>query len=551
MSRTIPFFLLTYTFISVCQSQTVNYTDTCGYVFSNGGSEKCGDMCIYYWQYCSCGGEVINLRDFGEGVRSGVQQYCCVEPQGEQCVKGKNPVGAECAQGEVIPIDNMCGDKCYNTYQDSKNLGDTAHYQCPDKCVSIFDMCRGINWCDTDVDQCNENLRCTTSYTSGAVFNSKRLGNLSHFYCIEKYTEKYETNNDEYNLIDRTDEAIRSRDKTRINWDDIVSCKTEGSLDLDGYTCGSSCKRTNGWCLEERLNTDECTNENNTTRIQVRFSSSDQKLCSNFTFWQLKPCIDGQNLGLRCTGRLQHCYFPWYLTKVTWGSGYDQPGMKTTCKDKSDQVFALNNSCPNVFDYMKDYTSIYGDNICKSDYDSNGDFGWICLTSREWIENQRDPANRPDPYDPYDPRPLEDPHNCWSSCSEPGEGCQACTNPDYFICPTSGVCIHPELLCDGHPQCQHAEDEDLDRCREKYVYNKIIEEFATVRCKSLMYTQMTTLATACNGVKECFGNEDEESCDNDTFSLAWLLIASAGFIVFYLIVKGTRYIFIRLENWFN
>ena len=40
---------------------------------------------------------------------------------------------------------------------------------------------------------------------------------------------------------------------------------------------------------------------------------------------------------------------------------------------------------------------------------------------------------------------YQDPHNCWASCSQPGESCEACTNPDYFVCKKSGICIHPQL----------------------------------------------------------------------------------------------------------
>ena len=170
--KKLIFFLLTF-HLAACQSiltENTTYTDTCGYTFATGGGEKCGDMCTYYWQYCSCGGEVFSFIDDGTGVRSRVQQQCCVEPGSDPCVSAPNPVKAECSQGRVIPIDDMCGGKCYNTYQDSENLGDTAHYQCPDKCVSLFDLCRGINWCESDVSQCNENLRCPYSRSSSAVF---------------------------------------------------------------------------------------------------------------------------------------------------------------------------------------------------------------------------------------------------------------------------------------------------------------------------------------------------------------------------------------------
>lgn len=52
-----------------------------------------------------------------------------------------------------------------------------------------------------------------------------------------------------------------------------------------------------------------------------------------------------------------------------------------------------------------------------------------------------------------------DPHSCFASCEKPGPGCESCTNNTYFMCNQSGVCLHPELECDGHPQCHPPEDE--------------------------------------------------------------------------------------------
>ena len=31
------------------------------------------------------------------------------------------------------------------------------------------------------------------------------------------------------------------------------------------------------------------------------------------------------------------------------------------------------------------------------------------------------------------------------------------------------------VYCDGHPQCEYGEDEDLDVCKEKYQENNVIE----------------------------------------------------------------------------
>ena len=77
-----------------------------------------------------------------------------------------------------------------------------------------------------------------------------------------------------------------------------------------------------------------------------------------------------------------------------------------------------------------------------------------------------------------------DPHKCQDSCSRPEYGCEACTNPSYFTCTVNSKphCLHPKLVCDGHPQCDQAEDEEFHKCRDiKY------REEATVVCGSAMY----------------------------------------------------------------
>ena len=64
---------------------------------------------------------------------------------------------------------------------------------------------------------------------------------------------------------------------------------------------------------------------------------------------------------------------------------------------------------------------------------------------------------------------------------------KTCTNPGYFNCTKSGKCVHPSLVCDGHPQCDHAEDEDLDTCYDKLVEKGYIKGTATLRCSSIIY----------------------------------------------------------------
>ena len=93
----------------------------------------------------------------------------------------------------------------------------------------------------------------------------------------------------------------------------------------------------------------------------------------------------------------------------------------------------------------------------------------MCTNITQWLSDQND--------DRY-----FDPHNCQSSCSSPDLDCVACTNPDYFNCTKSNKCLHPDLVCDGHPQCEDGEDEDLDKCYTKYVKNQVIYKYSSFRC---------------------------------------------------------------------
>ena len=73
--------------------------------------------------------------------------------------------------------------------------------------------------------------------------------------------------------------------------------------------------------------------------------------------------------------------------------------------------------------------------------------------------------------------------------------------------------MHPELHCNHHPDCDNAEDEKFDDCIDKYVDKLIVKEFATLRCPSMIYPDMETVATVCDGINECHKGEDEpESC---------------------------------------
>ena len=132
-----------------------------------------------------------------------------------------------------------------------------------------------------------------------------------------------------------------------------------------------------------------------------------------------------------------------------------------------------------------------------------------------------------------------DPHKCRDSCQNPGYGCRACSNPDYFRCTKNNisVCVHPDLKCNLHPDCDNAEDEKFKDCKEPYVEKKLIENFATLRCTSTIYpnSSMEIIATVCDGVTECSGGVDEpSSCKRSGGSNRVLGLSVGSILVFYL-----------------
>ena len=67
--------------------------------------------------------------------------------------------------------------------------------------------------------------------------------------------------------------------------------------------------------------------------------------------------------------------------------------------------------------------------------------------------------------------------------------------------------------------------------------NHIVTHYGSLKCASAMYPQMTTVATACNGIQECADGRDENRCKEGSLSTTILVATSLFFIVFYLTLK--------------
>ena len=277
-------------------------------------------------------------------------------------------------------------------------------------------------------------------------------------------------------------------------------------------TCGSEGLANYRWCHGDAGSEQVCEYDSKGRKISINIF--DKRLCSAKEVWKNLTCDvpteQGGILGApRCNGTIQHCLRPWYAVP----SGVPTPGFKQKCLDKSDQIFDIGTQC-NASYYLK----IHNDRFCNlKTWLKNQD---ICVKPNEWLARQTKEE-------------YADPHNCQASCLEPGPGCEACTNPEYVSCPKSGKCVHPDLWCDGHPQCPDGEDENLDKCFNKYIANKVIHQYATLECLSKVYPNMKIMATVCDNDAACLDDEDEKGCSSSTSGkLFWgLLIATSFFCI--------------------
>ena len=89
----------------------------------------------------------------------------------------------------MIPVSSHCDNEdrslqCYNSYQDSEVIGLYSHFTCPRACVSLmFDMCRGISWCCSDVRECGPQLKCPDSLSSVKLNTTSSLA-PDHHVCV-------------------------------------------------------------------------------------------------------------------------------------------------------------------------------------------------------------------------------------------------------------------------------------------------------------------------------------------------------------------------------
>ena len=496
-----------------------NVTDVCDY---ECGYYQCADRCNSQnvGEKCACG-------ENSTSVAFESDQYCCPDNNGTILDKTSS-----CKFTTSISVIESTQNHCYNDYKSSEVVGTQSYYQCENgQCVEAFEMCRGYPLCEdsSDVKECDQQLRCTL----GTGFTHNKISLVSdltpgHHMC--NYSNLH--NNGKYDTITREDETdldILSTKKVEIDYSSIKDCKDIANR--TGYLCGEQCRQPYEWCQPD--NFVSCGS----------FTSNNAQLCSNTTFWEKKSCdlvwtngvLDGlkASVGRRCSGSVQHCIYPWYLSNFQ----FKENVVEKTCQDKSDQVFYVDQTCTE-----EQYVQAYNDSVCSgknnitiyydfcgSEAEVNGGITWGKVEDiREYLFNSTPTFSEYWNYDGINDTFIDyyndllyndaeikddyvDPHNCTGSCKTPGYGCQACTNQVYFHCTKNNtkVCIHPELVCNNHPDCDNAEDENLDKCYEKKIELGTINENAILRCQSKMHETMEIVALVCDGIVECQGDEDE------------------------------------------
>ena len=130
-----------------------------------------------------------------------------------------------------------------------------------------------------------------------------------HFYC--NYGEL--RNDGQYNTITREDEKDLdiTRNKVRIDFSSVLTpCKYKGYQ--PGFLCGDRCVVNYYWCRDDSSLSCDVPG--------AQFTTNNRALCSNSTVWINKTCDrfyrsgDKASLGRRCSGEVQQCIYPWYLS---------------------------------------------------------------------------------------------------------------------------------------------------------------------------------------------------------------------------------------------
>ena len=292
-------FLLLYSIhIHSCAQEDCDFTK----------EHSCGDVCPPFSKSCICGSRKFLLgRNY---------LHCCIPPSNTtQCHKNNRGEGV-CPGGRAISRSRPCNGKCYNQYSQEGNTSSfniRSGYKCDNgQCVDARYMCRGYSSCDdkTDLRACNPNITCV--FVRGGVskvytVNSDLVD--GHSKCVSTNDH----NDGKYNSVTREDETnldIVSTSVVTLDYSKLLHCND--SYNNSGVMCGNKCKIRKHWCKTATYGPCVVGDQSFTTR--------DPALCRNSTFWSEVSCNRYSSTrrhvsyGIRCSGSLQHCIYPWYVT---------------------------------------------------------------------------------------------------------------------------------------------------------------------------------------------------------------------------------------------
>ena len=161
----------------------------------------------------------------------------------------------------------------------------------------------------SDIRACNPELTCVSGVGLVSTVSTIHSDLVDgHSFCIYSNLR----NDGQYNAITREDEDnldIVSTSAVSLDFSKLEHCIDNNN---PGVWCGSRCYPNYGWC---KLGTSDRCDDG----VQV-FNTQDPGLCQNSNFWRDVSCTSyysSGNIGargLRCTGSLQQCTYPWYLS---------------------------------------------------------------------------------------------------------------------------------------------------------------------------------------------------------------------------------------------
>ena len=112
------------------------------------------------------------------------------------------------------------------------------------------------------------------------------------------------------------------------------------------------------------------------------------------------------------------------------------------------------------------------------------------------------------------------------------EESETCKLPWMFNCSDSHHCIHKDLVCDGHVQCDDGSDEDEDLCKVCPTPGK--NPAATFSCIH-RYTNKRICAVPCDQKDDLCKNNEDEICE--LLSKSYLALI-AGILIVLIAVTG-------------